>query len=261
MRRWTLVVVVFAGLAPAVQAQELAGHRAFYDLSLQSARGDVTGANGGMAYEVIDACDGWAIRQRLRMTITNRDGQDIDMLSDYTTWESKDGLRLRFRLRQTTDDAVTSELAGEAALDAPGGAGKVRYTISSGGEAESKDLPAGTLFPMAHTSALLQAAKDGKKFLSIPLFDGTSANGGQDSTVAIANWVGPQKGKWKLLDSLPSGRVRIAFFDREGSNQQPDYEVGMRYWDNGVADELSMDFGDFVMRGLIKELAMPASGC
>jgi hypothetical protein len=258
MRRWTFAVAAILGLTGAAQAQELAGHKAFYDLSLQSARGDVVAANGGMAYEVTDACDAWATRQRLRMTITNRDGQDIDMLSDYTTWESKDGLRLRFRLRQTTDDAVTSELAGEAVLDAPGGAGRIRYTT---GENETRDLPAGTLFPMAHTAALIQAAKDGKKFLAIPLFDGTSANGGQDSTVAIANWGGPQKGKWKPLDALSSGRVRIAFFDRENSNQQPDYEVGMRYWDNGVADELSMDFGDFVMRGVIKELVLPASGC
>ncbi len=258
MRRWTLAVAVSLGFTVAAQAQDLAGHKAFYDLSLQSARGDVTAANGGMAYEVTDACDAWATRQRLRLTITSRDGQDIDMLSDYTTWESKDGLRLRFRLRQTTDDAVTSELAGEAVLDGPGGGGRVRYTS---GEQDTKDLPAGTLFPMAHTAALIAAAKDGKKFLAIPLFDGTSASGGQDSTVAIANWNAPQPGKWKLLDALPSGRVRIAFFDRESGTQQPDYEVGMRYWDNGVADELSMDFGEFVMRGLIKELALPDPGC
>ena len=40
-----------------------------------------------MGYEVIDACDGWAVRQRLQMTVTNRDGQDIEMVSDYATWE------------------------------------------------------------------------------------------------------------------------------------------------------------------------------
>jgi hypothetical protein len=27
----------------------------------------------------------------------------------------------------------------------------------------------------------------------------------------------------------------------------PTYQVGMRYWENGVADNLQMDFGDFVM--------------
>lgn len=258
MRPLTLAVAVFVSLAGVAQAQQLAGHKALYELSLQSARGDVAGASGAMAYEVIDACDGWATRQRLRMTIVNRDGQDIDMVSDYTTWESKDGLRLRFRLKQTTDDAVSSDLAGEATLTGPGGPGQIRYTS---GDADVVDLPAGTLFPMAHTEALLRAAKDGKKFLALPLFDGTSANGGQDSTVAVANWIGPTPGKWKPLDTLPSGRVRIAFFDRDNTTQQPDYEVGMRYWDNGVADDLSMDFGDFVMKGVIQELTLPPSGC
>ena len=56
-----------------------------------------------MGYEVTDACDGWAVRQRLTMTITNADGQDIQMASDYATWESKDGLKFRYHMRQTTD--------------------------------------------------------------------------------------------------------------------------------------------------------------
>ena len=42
-----------------------------------------------MGYEVIDACDGWAVRQRLSMTLTNSEGQDIQMVSDYATWESR----------------------------------------------------------------------------------------------------------------------------------------------------------------------------
>ena len=67
-----------------------------------------------MGYEVIDACDGWAVRQRLDMTITNSDGQNIHMVSDYATWESKDGLKFRFHMKQTTDDAVTSQTDGDA---------------------------------------------------------------------------------------------------------------------------------------------------
>ncbi|MBN8909632.1 MAG: DUF1849 family protein, partial [Rhodospirillales bacterium] len=37
-------------------------------------------------------------------------------------------------------------------------------------------------------------------------------------------------------------------------NGTPTYEVGMRYWENGVADNLQMDFGDFVMDGKMSEL-------
>jgi hypothetical protein len=192
------------------------------------------------------------------MTVTNRDGQDIQMLSDYTTWESKDGLSMRFRMRQTTESAVTSEVAGEAKLQSAGGAGEVHYTLPA---VATKKLPAGTLFPMAHTEAILAAARAGKKFITLPLFDGTSEKGAQDSSVAIVSWGGPKPGKWLPLSSLPSGRVHVAFFDRDAAAQQPDYEVGMRYFDNGVADELSMDFGDFVMKGTLSQLAVVPPGC
>ena len=99
---------VWAASVPVVLAGQMAAHNALYTLTLQSAHGDVVAASGNMAYEVSDACDAWTTRQRMKMTITNRDGQDIDMVSDYTTWESKNGLKMRFRMRQTTDDAGTS---------------------------------------------------------------------------------------------------------------------------------------------------------
>jgi hypothetical protein len=260
MRHLTLAAIFAAGLLPGAPAQaaELAEHRAMYGLSLESARGDVIAASGSMVYEVTDACDAWAVRQRLKMTLTNRDGQDIDMVSDYTTWESKDGLKLRFRLRQMTEDAVTSEVTGDASLERRGGPGEVHYVLP---EEVTKKLPAGTLFPMAHTEVLLDAAKAGQKFLTLPLFDGTGAEGAQDSTVAIVGWAAPQDSKWPTLSALPSSRVRVAFFGREAAAQQPDYEVGMKYWANGIADNLQMDFGDFVMTGKITDLKIPKHAC
>ncbi|HTN12339.1 MAG TPA: DUF1849 family protein [Acetobacteraceae bacterium] len=261
MRHAILAVILLLGLAPrpgmAADAAPLAlaAHRASYALTLQSARGDVVAASGNMAYEVTDACDAWAVRQRLTMTVTNRNGQDIEMVSDYTTWESKDGLRLRFRLRQTTEDAVRSELSGKASLSHTGGPGVASYDMPPD---TSKDLPAGTVFPMAHTELLLQAARAGKKFIALPLFDGTSADGAQNTGVAITGWDKPAPNKYKVLAALPSTRVHIGFFDRDKHALLPDYEVSMRYWANGIADDLSMDFGSFVMRGTLTSLVLPA---
>ena len=245
--------------AGTVSATDLAAHRAMYKLKLESSKGgDVTAASGTMAYEVQDACDGWATRQRLQMTLTNRDGQDIQMLSDYTTWESKDGLKLRFRMKQTTDQAVTSDVAGEASLAGTGEAGKAQFTTP---EASTKDLPRGTLFPMMHTAALLRGAAEGKKFLALPLFDGTSAAGAQDSSIVISHWTHDPVGAWPELKGLASGKFHIAFFDRGPQGQEPDYEVSMRYWDNGVADDLNMDFGDFVMAGKMAEFKLLPGKC
>ncbi len=253
------LAIGLTGAALPAAATDLAAHRAIYELKLESTRGgDVQSAAGTMSYEVQDVCDGWATRQRLQMTVTNRDGQDIEMLSDYTTWESKDGLRLRFRTRQTTDQAVTSDIEGEATLQGTGEPGAAHFTSP---EDSTKNLPAGTLFPMKHTEALLAAAEAGRKVLGLPLFDGTSANGAQDSSIVVTNWGGPRPSKWADLAKLPSGRFRIAFFDRGPENVEPDYEVSMRYWSNGVADNLDMDFGDFVMAGKLSEFKLLGHGC
>ena len=245
--------------ARPVLAADLAAHRAVYDLKLDTAHETkVTAATGSMTYEMQDTCDGWATQQRLDMTITNSEGQDVHMLSDYTTYESKDGLRLRFRMKQTTDDAVTSDLAGDATLEPGGGIGSAHFTMPKD---DTLSLPKGTLFPTRHTENLLQAAESGRKFIAVPLFDGTTEKGAQDSSIVVNGWPSADKSSWPDLAKLPSGRFHIAFFDRTHGASTPDYEVSMRYWENGVADDLAMDFGDFVMDGNIREFKLLAHGC
>jgi hypothetical protein len=255
-----VAILVALATAQGAGATDLVAHRAMYDLKLESSRGgDVNGAIGSMAYEVQDACDGWATQQRLQMTISNRDGQDVQMLSEYTTWESKDGLKLRFRMKQTTDQAVTSDVAGDAKLTGTGKAGTAHFTSP---EDSTKQLPAGTVFPMMHTAALLAAGEAGNKFLAVPLFDGTTATGAQDSSIVVIKWQGPEAAyRYPELTKLPSGHFHIAFFDRGPEATQPDYEVSMRYWTNGVADDLDMDFGDFVMGGKLTEFKLLPGKC
>jgi hypothetical protein len=257
-------------LTPAVRAANpptqghtqvpMAAHRALYKLSLESTRGsrDITGATGTMGYEVVDACDGWASRQRLRMELTNADGQDVVMESDYATWESKDGLSLRFHMVEKTDGSPTTQTDGSAKLTRAGGPGEVAYTMPKDAKAA---LPAGTLFPMAHTQALIAAARDGKKFFAVPLFDGTSENGFEDSASAIIDWKPPMKTEQEMLSPFSSTRVRIAFFDHSNPAPTPTYEAAMRYWENGVADDMLMDFGDFVMRAKLSQLSPVPRKC
>ena len=52
--------------------------------------------------------------------------------------------------------------------------------------------------------------------------------------------------------------MRLAFFDRAPGTTTPTYQVGLRYWANGVADDMQMDFGDFVMNAKMSEFnALP----
>lgn len=274
-----LVVAVLGGQTLAADSTQpsaappstegLAPHRALYTMTLDTSRtgakggGDVRAAQGSMGFEVVDTCDGWAVRQRLRMTITDSDGQSIEMATDYSTWESRDGQTFRFTTKQMTDAATTSETDGSARFESPGGAGEVHYTVPGD---TSIPLSPGTLFPMSHTAAVIAAAREGKKFVNLPLFDGTDENGPEDSTVAVLDWksaaVTPRStAAGAALAGLASTRVRLAFFDRQPGTTTPGYEVSMRYWENGVADDMMMDFGDFVMTVKMTEFSVPPRHC
>lgn len=248
-----------------IGAEHLAAHRAAYRLSLSNAReaGNIASANGAMAYEVLDACDGWTTRQRFSLTITDREGTELETASDYATFESRDGRRLRFTLTQMTQGAVTSRVAGEAELQADG-SGVVRYSEP---EAKEERLPPGTMLPNRHTILALNAARGGQRLLVGPLFDGTSADGVQDSTTVMSAWDGPREvAEFPSLSPLGSVRMRIAFFDRDAQQQgggatTPSYEVSLRYWENGIADQLTMDFREFVVEGRMVKLEAVPGGC
>ncbi len=124
-----------------------------------------------------------------------------------------------------------------------------------------KALPAGTLFPMAHTAAVLEGAEAGKRAFNLPLFDGTDETGAELSSIVVMGLKKPAPVKWPALSALPSARVDIAFFALASTDMLPDYDVSMRYWMNGVADDLRMDFGDFVMDAKMTEFAPQPRRC
>ena len=257
-----LAVFALAALSlplPALAA-DLAGHRALYRLTLDPQSGSaVQSAEGTMAFEVLDACDGWAVRQRLALKMIASDGQANDLVSEYATFESKDGLTLRYRLRQSSQGAVSSEISGEATLERAGGPGIARYTLPT---EDTRPLPPGTLFPMAHTMAALAAARRGERIMTAPLFDGTNDDGVQDSTTTILS-AAPARpvDRFPALSALASWRMNVAFFAVASATGAPDYEVTLRYWENGVADELRMNFGDFAVDGKMEKFELVPGGC
>jgi hypothetical protein len=266
----SLVVLLLAAM-PAVAAPatanpppiaagpvELAAHHAVYELTLGSGRGGVVAATGRMTYDVIDACSAWAVQQRLELAVADNDGTVSRSVSDYTTWESKDGRTLRYRLHETTDGQTSTDIAGEAHLDRPGGPGVAVYTKPKPARVA---LPAGTMFPMAQNRVIIAAAQAGQRVISMPLFDGTDADGAQDSTVALANWGTASGTSWPALKELASGRMHIGFFARGTTGKEPDMQIGSRYFSNGVADGITMDFGDFLMDGRLVTFELRPSRC
>jgi hypothetical protein len=246
---------------PAVaSAAGLTGQHAFYDLTLSKVRThDLTGATGQMSFDVVDGCTGWATTQHMTLLIRNIDGSLNKSVTDYITWETKDGKTLTFTLRESDNDGKEQiDDAGTATHTGSNGAGIVAYTTPAG---TTLAMPPGTLFPMAHTEALLAAGREGKKFISPPLFDGTTADGTQATFVAVLGHQGPAKNEFAPLSAIGSTDVDIAFYERKTDDENPDFRTQMRYFENGVAANLVMDFGDFVMTGKLTRLTVPPSSC
>ncbi len=255
------LALLLAAAAPAAAgpARPLAGQRAFYQLTLSKARGlAIAGVSGTMLYEQRNSCDGTTTTQELHLLVTHSDGKEDEIISRYATWEARDGLAMRFRLVQTDDGRTTSDQAGSATVSRSTGTGEARYLSPV---LRNVPLPKGTLFPTAHTERILAAAAAGERFLWLPLFDGTSAHGAEDTSVLILSRRPPAPQPWPQLGKLASARVQIAFFPADPARMRPDFTIAMRYWENGVADDLTLDFGDFVLKGKLVSLTLLPSSC
>ena len=55
------------------------------------------------------------------------EAQDVDIVSNFVTWESEDGLRYRFNQKETRNGEVDEEIRGEANLDGPGKGGMADF--------------------------------------------------------------------------------------------------------------------------------------
>jgi len=258
------LVLIGAVHANAAQANTavtaVTGQDAIYDLSLAKVRThDVTGATGQMRFSVADGCTGWGTTQHMVLLIRNADGSLTKTVTDYVTWETKNGSMLTFNLsEQDNDGKPVIDDAGTAIHAGPGGAGTITYSTPAN---RVMTMPRGTLFPMAHTQAILDAAVRGQKFISVPLFDGTTDDGAQHTFVVILGRGDHGQAPFPELAKLTSTDVDIAFYERKNSDQNPDFRSQMRYYDNGVANSIMMDFGDFVLLGKLERLDIPQSNC
>ena len=262
MDRMKSIFLLLAAMAMpgAAYAAGLTGQDAVYDLTLSKVRThDVTGAVGQMTFNVVDGCTGWATTQHLTLLVRNVDGSLNRSVTNYVTWESKNGKHFTFSLSER-DNAGKEQIddAGSAVHTGDNDAGLVTYTTPAD---KRVVLPPGTLFPMQHTEALLAAGREGKKFIAPPLFDGTSADGAQSTFVAILGHQGPASNRFAALSDLPSSDVDIAFYPRKPGDQNPDFRTQMRYFEDGVATNLVLDFGAFVMTGRLVHLAIPPTPC
>ena len=258
--------VLWLGAAPAF-AVDISPHRALYSLSLATTKSSsgVTAASGAMVYEWGETCDGWTVQQRFHLRLEYAEQDNMEVSSTLVTWEAKSGMRYRFNERRLRNGELDEEIKGEAKLDGVDKGGSAGFTKP---EAANLTLPAGTLFPTAHTLLLIQRAQAGDQFVSRKVFDGATVENAGQITAVIGPELkpGPSAADEKLPKSplleRPSWRMRLAFFPAESKQEQPDYELGMRLLDNGVSQDMALDYGYYVIRAKLDDIeALPRPSC
>jgi len=247
-----------AGSALAADTAALQPHRAVYEMSLGE-RGSSGFADGfgRIVIEITDACDGLIVSQRQRVEIQTDDGMNLPSDVNGSTWEAKDGSLYRFNVERLEGVEAPSREVGRAVIDSEG-IGRATYSVP---QRDPVDLPPGTLFPSAHLAATLAAAEAGQPFFSAPLFDGYEAKIYDVSAAIVPLGANPADAGHSFAE-LSAWRVRFAFFEHGMTEELPIYEISLRLYANGVASEVSFDYGEFRLDGRLAEYRdLPHSGC
>ncbi len=260
-------LAALTSLAPAqdrLAGVSFAPHRAVYEITLarSSAGSGVADMTGRMVYELVgSACDGWTQNMRFVTRMTNQEGEA--QINDLRTssWEAAHAAQLRFNSSQYRNDQLAEASQGDASRTGEGGRVIVDLTKP---EKKKLTFAPDVMFPIQHSMELIASARAGKDHMTADLYDG-SDKGDKVNTTSTAIGKKFQAGSTKSpaslkngekLDALASWPMAISYYDVGGDKKDsvPTYELGFRFYENGVSTKLTIDYGEFAIKGDLTEL-------
>ncbi len=255
----TLVgLIIGSSAAPTAALAALEPHRAAYRLSLADSH-RTTGlsqVNGGLVIEWKRACDGWLSHQRLGFVAGTESAGDFSHDVRFSSWEAIDGLKMRYTVRSFSGDILSEEYKGEASLDSLETGGTASFTKP---ESRQITLPPGTVFPTEHINRILAEANDGRSFVSHEVFDGW----GFDALTQVTSAIGRQRpfepSSDKEIPSDPDGDVwpvSMAYYNVEQQSDLPEFEAEFMLTEQGVLQELLLDYGDFQLKATLEQFEL-----
>jgi EipB-like len=266
--RSVLCVSVLAGVALAggfgpqrakalTPAGELASHRAVYELTLAQSRGNssAVAARGRILYDFSgNACDGYALQFRQVSELDNGEGKVT--LSDLrsTSWEDGAAKKFIFKSQNYLNETLVDSVDGQADRQLNG------VAVSLTKPADKKfDLEAAIAFPTDHMRRIIEATREGKTILELPIYDGSDKGEKVYNTLTvIGREIAPNErvptdaaaGK-EALAGLKRWPVTVSYFDKASrtGDQAPVYSIKFELYENGVSRALLLDYNDFAIRG------------
>jgi hypothetical protein len=268
----TIGAALLFALAAQVSAEgswaraSIAPHRAIYAITMDRASpgSGVADMTGRMVYEMSGSrCKGYEQKMRFVTRMTNQQG--IAQINDLRTSSFEDLAthHLRFNSSQYENQKLSEASQGSAGPSNGATFTKVELTKPS---KKIVKLPSDIYFPIQHSLALLEAAHSGKTIFAANLYDGsdkgekfyeTNAVIGQPRKAGMTRRATAQIFDGKL-NGLTSWPVAISYFEPGPGQTEvlPTYELSFLFYENGVSTDLFIDYGDFAIRGELKELIL-----
>ncbi len=264
----TMFAAAFCLAATAADAATIVPHRAVYDLRLARANegAGLSNVDGRMVFEILgSACEGWTVSFRMVNRINPADGAAKLIDTQSTSYESGDGLDLRYSQKEYNDNRLDTESRIKVSRVEAQGEGEGQIELPAPKEFT---VPGEALFPMRHQFKLMDAALAGESRDTSLIYDGSD----REKTFRAISFIGKRKpagtnardkanAEAAALAGLSSWPMTISYYDVAGGNQDtPTYQIGFDMYENGVATGLTLDYGDFALDGKLAKLELLDAG-
>jgi EipB-like len=265
--RFGLVVgsgMLAAATVPSVvvaQSIPMAPHRAAYELTLVGNPSKaISSASGRMAVEVTgNACEGYVTTFRLLTQMADGEGDSRQSELTSTTFETGDGKSLRFNSSTRMNNAVVNATEGNAVRGTDGG-----IAIALRRPTTTKlDVDGDAIFPTEHNARLIDAARKGERIVEVKVYDGSDDGQKIYDTTALIGPAVPATGRAAEEEAKKAGLgamrrwpVSLSYFAPGAGERVPTYALSFDMYENGVSGALTMNFGEFSLKGELKKLEM-----
>jgi hypothetical protein len=264
VRCWAALALAVPLVGAATAGEiDLASHRAVYDLSLTGA-GEPSGFApivGRLVVEMVGSrCAGYTSTTRFVTQAETDDGERLVTDARSRTFETVDGF-FEFEYENFENDRIVERTSGTARRGPRG----IAVELSKPATRKFVIDPDAVL-PSEQMIRTIRAARTGERFLALDVYDGQD---GGETVYATATVIGSAAidAKGEVAPSIDEPRfagltrwpLTISYFPKDGrTDDRPTYVVSIVTYENGVANGINIDYGDFGFTGALSQLEMLA---
>lgn len=271
---WGLMIASAGGtLAQASGATAstvvLAPHKAVYDFALaRASAGGISEMSGRMVYELTGSpCQGYTQTMRFVTRASTADGSSAVNDLRTTTSEDATAQSFKFSSSQYMDEKLSESTAGDAERGKDGVSVALKKPSS-----KTLALKSDVLFPVQHSIRLIEAARSAQTIFQADLYDGSDKGEKVFSTTAVIGKLRPagynaglaKVGNAERLNTERAWPVAMSYYDpgKQENDATPSYELGFLFFENGVVRQLTLDYGEFALKGDLVQISfLDAAPC